>query len=69
MLRCRKKKEPTYLTMKGRAGKFAIQPIPVHSHKLLPRVPIGVRKIGYQLNHSVLGLKVIPMLQAPLNSI
>ena len=69
MLRSWKKKVLTYLTRRGRAGKFAIQPIPAHSHKLLHRVPIGVEKIGYQPNHSVSGLKVIPMLQFPPNSI
>ena len=69
MLRSRKKKVSTYLTRRGQAGKFAIQPITAHSHKLLHKVPIGVEKIEYQPNHSVSGLKVIPVLQAPPNSI
>ena len=63
------KKVLTYLTRSGQLGKFAIQPIPTHSHKLPRRTLIGVGKTGYQPNHSVSSLKVIPILQAPPNSI
>lgn len=64
-----KKKIPTYLTRRGWAGQFTIQPLPAYSHKLPYRVPIGVREARYQPNYCVLGLKVIPILQAPLNGI
>ena len=63
------KKVPTYLTRKGRASQFTIQPIPTHFHGLPCKVPIGVTKARYQSNHNVSGLKVVPILQAPHNGI
>ena len=57
-----KKKVPTYLTRRGQASQFNIQPIPAHSHELPCRVLIGVREARYQSNHNVSGLKIVPIL-------
>lgn len=62
-------KESADLSDEEWSSKFAIQPIPTYPHKLPRKVPIGVRKTGYQPNHSISSLKVIFVLQAPPNSI
>ena len=49
--------------MQGEVGQVA------HLYKLPFRVPIGIEKVGYQLDHSALGLGVIPEVKIPLNTV
>lgn len=69
MLRNRGKESIDLSSEESRASQLTIQLIPSHPHMLPHQVPIGVGEAGYQPNHCVLGLKVIPKLQTPPNGI